>query len=268
MRPGRHARGQRGPADLRGPAASDRPRAESPRSRVPSSPHCGHPSPDCPSVLKPGCPSGIWRQAPGGPGSLANHGVRPIDRRIPKAYLAHSGAIAKRRPTLASFRTTVPRAVGFVPDDGPNGGWLRSGRRSQGRLASFRTTVPRAVGFVPDDGPNGSWLRSGRRSQRQLASFRTTVPTAVGFVPDDGPNGSWLRSGRRPSGRLASFRTTAIPGSTGRRRRGTGPGSACIPAPGRSRQLVGPVPTDRSPSRFPEIDIEAGRLGPAPPNLP
>ena len=208
-----------------------------------------------------------------------------------------------RRPSgrLASFRTTANRAVGFVPDDDPKGRWLRSGQRSQGRLASFRRMTTRAVGFVPEDDHKGGWLRSGRPPQGPLASFRTTATRAVGFVPDHGHNGRWLRSGPRPQRRLASFRRTAnravgfVPEdgqpasrtntsepprrpvlilsrvgrpSIGRRRRGIRPGSACIPASGRSRKLVGPVPIGRSPSRFPEIDIEAGRRGPAPRNLP
>ena len=101
-------------------------------------------------------------------------------------------------------------AVGFVPDDGHNGSWLRSGRRPQWPLASFRRSAITAVGFVPDDGHHGRWLRSGRRPSRPLASFRTTATVAVGFVPKVCHQGRWLRSGRRPSGPLASFRTTEL----------------------------------------------------------
>ena len=182
-------------------------------------------------------------------------------------------------------------AVGFVPDGGHKASWLRSGRRPQGQLACSekgpfcdRVSTRRSPGGTCSERSYLAvcvlahiFMGSGEWAAIHDCSFRTAATRPVGFVPDDGQKASWLRSGRRPS-RFgdeplqppASSGTGSVLGGglIWRRQRATRPGSSCHSAPSLSRKLDGPVPLGRSPSRFPEIDIEDGRLDPAPRNLP
>ena len=99
------------------------------------------------------------------------------------------------------------RAVGFVPDVGHNGSWLRSGRRPS-RARSGATTRdalgigvhprPASVAKTRGAGPNRSISVAVSRDRHRSRPARTgplkSATMAVGFVPDDGRG----RCGRCP----------------------------------------------------------------------